>query len=245
MTNYHSKTRERDRRRPLFLLSGLLFASGLTLLSFEYKTERRISEKLIPLTRTLSGNDVIAMNLKVPEPPEAPARQVRKTILQAGIMNIRNDFFDDPEPDHTPVDNTALTGIVDIDGQGTELPPDDLSPVEYYELPEFTATFADCRDVEDRQERLDCTQQKLSEYIASNVTFYPYLYERGVGGVAEVSFIIDAGGQVRDVEVLTSVHRDLDSQVVKALRQMKPWAPARQGNHIVVQKFRTTVNFQR
>ena len=47
MSDYREKTNARDGKRPLFLLSGFLFATGLTLLSFEYRVERTISDRVI------------------------------------------------------------------------------------------------------------------------------------------------------------------------------------------------------
>lgn len=245
MTNYREKTTERDRKRPLLLVVGLLFACGLTLLSFEYRVERRISEEVILPAR---ANEEILVQVPVPLSPEPKVRvkQVKAPVLPPDIIRITREELPeaDPEPD-TDLKNGYNYGDIDIDGIDENLPPEDLSPAEYYERPQFTATFADCGGVKDPEERFACTQQKLAEYIASRVTFPYYLSERGVGGIVEVSFVIGADGSVKDVEVLSGVHSELDSQVVNALRKMKPWTPARQGEHIVNQKFRTTVNFQR
>ncbi|MGQ3013721.1 MAG: energy transducer TonB [Flavobacteriales bacterium] len=245
MTNYREKTTERDRKRPLLLVVGMLFACGLTLLSFEYRVERRISEEVILPARPA---EEIPVQVPIPLSPEPKVRikQVKAPVLPPDIIRITQESLPeaDPEPDTDPK-NGYNYGDIDIDGIDEDLPPEDLSPAEYYERPQFTATFADCGGVKDPEERFACTQQKLAEYIASRVTFPYYLSERGVGGIVDVSFVIGADGSVKDVEVLSGVHSELDSQVVNALRNMKPWTPARQGEHIVNQKFRTTVNFQR
>lgn len=243
MTNYREKTTERDRKRPLLLVVGMLFACGLTLLSFEYRVERRISEEvIIPAGKNMQDGGIVVLDL--PEPPRVQAKQVKAISVLPQLLNITEKTLPDTEPGDQS-HNGYNYGDIEIDGIETGLPPEDLSPAEYYERPQFTATFADCGGVKDPEERFACTQQKLAEYIASRVTFPYYLSERGVGGIVDVSFVIGADGSVRDVEVLSGVHSELDSQVVNALRKMKPWTPARQGEHIVNQKFRTTVNFQR
>lgn len=245
MTNYREKTTERDRKRPLLLLVGLLFACGLTLLSFEYRVERRIPEEvIIPAGKTMQDGGIITLAL--PEPPKVPVKQVKAESVLPEVFTVTDKKLKDTEPDPGDQKNNGYNyGDIDIEGIEEGLPPEDLSPAPYYERPQFTATFADCGSVKDPDERFACTRQKLAEYIASRVTFPYYLSERGIEGIVEVSFMIGTDGSVKEVEVLSGVHHELDSQVVNALNKMKPWTPAKQGEHIVNQKFRTTVNFQR
>jgi len=243
MTNYREKTTERERKRPLLLLAGLLFACGLTLLSFEYRVERRISEQVIIPSRTVpTDGPVIAVPL--PEPPKAQVKQVKATVVLPEQITVTDKILNDAEPDPGDRENNGYNyGDIEIDGIETRLPPEDLSPAPFYERPEFTATFSDCGDITDPRERFACTEQKLTEYLGRSVTFHSYLYDRGVGGIVEVSFLIGTDGRVQDVEIVQGVHRELDSQVVNALLRMKPWTPAKQGSHIVKQKFSMTVNF--
>lgn len=248
MSDYREKTNARDGKRPLFLLSGFLFATGLTLLSFEYRVERTISDRVIaaPISPVSGPVEELVPPPLVAEPQKQQQRQIKVQTPDADLLKLQDTPPDEPDVENIPENTNGVRfGDINIDGLDIALPPDDLSPVEFYERPQFTATFSDCRDVKDPDERFTCTQQMLNRYIASNVTFYPYLYERGVGGTLELSFLIGTDGKVHEVEILQSVHRDLDRQVVDALNRMKPWEPARQGTHVVTQKFRSSVNFQR
>jgi len=62
---------------------------------------------------------------------------------------------------------------------------------------------------------------------------YPYeLKRQGIEGVAVLEFIVDDKGDVRDVNVVSSTHREFESPAVQAVQKWK-FSPGRKGGKAV------------
>lgn len=78
--------------------------------------------------------------------------------------------------------------------------------------------------------------EALSKYLNTHAVYTMNAREAGVSGVVYVSFMVDTNGSIGDIKVVRSLHRDLDSNAVQAVREMPPWLPAtRRGKPVAVQ----------
>ena len=67
--------------------------------------------------------------------------------------------------------------------------------------------------------------EALQQYLATGFVYPPKAVENGVEGTVKVRFTIDRTGKAMDPEIVQSVHRMIDKEVVRLIRNMPDWAP--------------------
>ncbi len=72
-------------------------------------------------------------------------------------------------------------------------------------------------------------QQKLIEYLASNVTYPKSARDSGIGGTIYVGFIIDEIGHIQNARVIRGIQPSLDQAAISAVKKMPKWKPGEQG----------------
>ena len=98
---------------------------------------------------------------------------------------------------------------------GAELPPDTARAIyTYIELmPRFRGS--------------------MKKYVQENFHYPPQLNDSFIYARVVVRFVIDTLGNVTNAEVIRHVHPAIDSEVLRLVRAMPPWLPARQNGEAV------------
>ncbi len=79
-------------------------------------------------------------------------------------------------------------------------------------------------------------ESALFKYIARNTRYPETCKEKGIGGRVFVQFIINKTGKVSNVEVLRSVHPELDQEAMRVISSLPDWTPGKhQGKNVSVQ----------
>jgi TonB family protein len=85
--------------------------------------------------------------------------------------------------------------------------------------------------------------KSFSDYLANNIVYPPMATKFIIQGQVLIKFTIDETGQVRDIEVVKSVQKDLDREAMRALAQCPIWTPGYQHGKPVKVTFVIPINF--
>lgn len=69
--------------------------------------------------------------------------------------------------------------------------------------------------------------EEMMQYMIQSIKYPKELQESGVSGKVFVQFVVDSEGKVRQVEVLKSLHEQLDAEAVKVISGMPDWTPGK------------------
>ncbi len=197
---------------------GLLCSLGLVFIAFEWQTTEitlktpyaphvvnNIPEEILPITYR---------NKEIPKPkiPKPVIYDIFEVVDNIDPIEDIPDIIDEPiiEEESVFIPDNAMGGDVE---QPEETP---LFVVE--NMPEFPGGL-----------------QALRAYLAKNTKYPALAQEYGVEGTVLVKFVVWKDGSIRNVEVVRSIHPDLDAEAVRVVKQMPKWKPgSQQGNNVAV-----------
>lgn len=114
---------------------------------------------------------------------------------------------------------------------------------EVEEMPRFPG----CEGMPNDTERDICAQNKLMEYVYSNLKYPKDAREKGIEGKCVAEFIIDKKGVITDLKLVKDIGSGCGEElmrVIRSMNQMKErWVPARQNGKIVNVKYTLPVKF--
>ncbi|HHH54140.1 MAG TPA: energy transducer TonB, partial [Bacteroidetes bacterium] len=97
--------------------------------------------------------------------------------------------------------------------------------------------FPGCEEKTDKEEKEQCSGQKLMQYIYSNLRYPESAIEKGIEGRVVVRFVIDKSGYVTDVKILRDIGGDCGTEVKRVIESMnalpEKWIPGRQAGQKV------------
>jgi protein TonB len=178
----------------------------------------------------------LAAFLKSSSPENRPAEE--QSVRQADALRDFNvveeatpDTFKKPAEDETtasPVsagmqlspDSTIFGGYLAGDGTGTGVG----SSLDRF--PEFPGGL-----------------DKVRRFIELTVDYPAQAVKQKINGVVLVSFDVNKLGQVDNIKVEKGIHPMLDSEAVKAVKNMPPWKPGIRHGRPVIVKFVIPVRF--
>ncbi|MCB0644503.1 MAG: TonB family protein, partial [Phaeodactylibacter sp.] len=117
----------------------------------------------------------------------------------------------------------------------------DSIPDQVYKVAEVMPEFPGC---EDADVSVKCAQQKLLEFIFSNIKYPTDAKEAGAEGTCVVSFIVDKDGRILKPEIKKSVFPSIDAEVLRIVQAMPNWVPGRQDGEKVAVAFTLPVKFK-
>lgn len=220
-----------EKKRPLFFASGLLVATAIVLVSFEWRTPYVVPK--IPVgTGTLEQweTDLVDIlpetKLKV-DKPELP--QITKPTDQIEVV------ADNATVETTEENNLMLTedDIAKLDGEGfrkseeTEVEDPNIGPVDWAPV---MPTFCGGEDA-------------LKKTLADNLKYPEIPRSMGVTGTVYVQFVVGTDGQVHDAKVIRAVDPWLDAEALRVVKLLDCFHPGKQGGKPVEVLFRLPIRF--
>ncbi len=215
-----------EQKRGVFILLGLAFSLGITLLAFEWTTEVKqadslgevvvadVEEEFIPITREET----------VVETAPPPVQTV------VDVLNIVDDDTEIEEElviEDTEADQETIIEIAPIIEQEDEVETDTkiFSIVE--ESPEFPGGEA-----------------ALINYLSSHVKYPIVAQENGIQGKVYVKFVVNRDGSVSDAVVLRGVNESLDKEALRVVNTLPTWKPGKQGGKTVRVSYQVPISFK-
>jgi TonB family protein len=92
-----------------------------------------------------------------------------------------------------------------------KVPSDDVVFVQVEEVPEFIGG-----------------EKAMFRYLGQNIRYPEAAIKENIQGRVTAKFIVEKDGSIEHVEILNGPHPDMNNEVVRLLRQMPKWKPAKQ-----------------
>jgi protein TonB len=82
------------------------------------------------------------------------------------------------------------------------------------------------------------------QWVQENLVYPPVAVENGISGRVTVSFVVNAQGDVTNVNIVRGVDPALDKETIRVIQSSPKWTAPRQGGRAVKQMFNIPVIFQ-
>ncbi len=104
--------------------------------------------------------------------------------------------------------------------------------------------FPGCEEIADANERNECAQTELFNFIFKNLKYPAAAKEQGTEGMVVVKFVIENDGSIYDADILKSVGNGCDEEVLRLIQMMPNWIPAKKGGKNVAMEFHLPIKFK-
>lgn len=92
--------------------------------------------------------------------------------------------------------------------------------------------------------QFDGGENGFYKYLADNIKYPPILIKIKLEGSLDLKFTIDREGLVKDVEITRGFDPDADDEVLRVIRTMPTWIPAKENGEAFDYTHRLTVTFK-
>ncbi len=179
-----------------------------------------------------------------PPPPPPPPPEIEEVVEE--------EVEEDPFEDQTIEEDTYMDD--EVPEQVEEAPPPPPPPPpepeveEIFKVVEQMPRFPGCEDLASDDEKKQCAQKKLLEYIYANIKYPPIARENGVEGMVVVKFVVDKDGSISDPDVVRDIGAGCGDEALRVVKSMNTnnikWIPGRQRGRPVRVQFNLPVKFQ-
>ncbi|MEX2379672.1 MAG: energy transducer TonB, partial [Vicingaceae bacterium] len=123
-----------------------------------------------------------------------------------------------------------------------EQPEEVIEEPEIFTVVEDMPVFPGCENADNKEQ---CTQDKIFEYLGSNTKYPPMAKDAGISGTVYIRFLVDENGDVRDAEVLRGVSggKSLDEEALRVVRSLPKMKPGKQRGQAVRVQYNVPVRF--
>tara|TARA_B100001287_G_scaffold7021_1_gene5395 strand:- start:16946 stop:17362 length:417 start_codon:yes stop_codon:yes gene_type:complete len=84
----------------------------------------------------------------------------------------------------------------------------------------------------------------LYKYLAEDIKYPEMAKENGIQGKVFVQFVVWKDGTIRDVKVVKGVHKTLDNEALRVVKEMPKWKPGKQDGKAVNARFTMPIKFR-
>lgn len=86
--------------------------------------------------------------------------------------------------------------------------------------------------------------QAALAFLSKNVNYPEELQKTGIQGRIIAQFIVNSSGKASDINIIRSVHPDIDKEVIRVLEMMPLWTPGKKDGKAVNVKITIPINFK-
>ncbi|HHH52664.1 MAG TPA: energy transducer TonB, partial [Bacteroidetes bacterium] len=138
----------------------------------------------------------------------------------------------DPDQDEYMYEEDSTTSIPEF------VPPpindNDDAPINIVEI---MPRFPGCEDMNTNMEREKCAQEKMLQYIYSNLEYPVIARETGIEGRVVIRFVVSKTGEINSVKILRDIGGGCGEAAAEVINNMnnlpEKWIPGRQGGRKV------------
>ena len=117
-----------------------------------------------------------------------------------------------------------------------------------FKVVETMPRFPGCEDIVGTgQQKYECSQTKMLEYVYRNLKYPPLAREHGVQGEVVAQFVVGKDGSIEDVKIVRDIGSDCGTAVVSILENMnnmpEKWLPGTQKGRPVKVLFTLPIQF--
>lgn len=104
--------------------------------------------------------------------------------------------------------------------------------------------FPGCEDIADIEERRNCSNTKMLEYVYTKIKYPELARKNNNQGLVVVRFIINKKGLLESPEIMKSLGDGMDEEVLRVVENMPPWTPGIQNGKKVNVYFNLPIKFK-
>jgi len=116
-------------------------------------------------------------------------------------------------------------------------------PGDIYKVVDVMPRFTECTNKGSDNE-FDCAQQKMLEFIYTNIKYPATARDNGVEGIVVCRFIVDKDGNVIQPEIVRSLGSGCDTEVLRIVNSFPQWQPGVQAGKKVNVYYNLPVKFK-
>lgn len=87
-------------------------------------------------------------------------------------------------------------------------------------------------------------EEKLMEYLTTNISYPDKAKEKMIEGIVYISFIVNEDGSISDVKVLKSLESSCDKEALRVVKNMPNWIPGKMKNTEVPVQYNLPIKFK-
>jgi periplasmic protein TonB len=208
-----------ERRRIPLIITGLLFATALVLVAFEWKTFETEVRNLGDLNLDLIEEEIIPISQQQPPPPPPPPAPT--TVIE--IVE-----------DEKEIEEELIIEDMEVD-ESTE--------IEFIEVVEEEVAEEQIFTIVEEMPSFPGGEAALMKYLGNNIKYPAIAKDAGIQGTVFVTFVVDEGGNVKDVRVLRSIGGGCDEEAIRVVQSMPKWSPGKQRGKAVKVQYNLPIRF--
>ncbi len=226
MQNRKSFKADLENKKGLFLQIGLVLALASVWTAFEWKTYKDGPGSLGDLEMTMDDEEVLVTQRNTPPPPAPPE-----------VLNIVED-------DKVDIDELKMESTEISDDDVFELMEVDVDDGEVFNFVnvENKPVFPGCEDLATEDERFNCFNTKIRQFVGKKFEFPEMAKQMGIQGKVWVSFIIEKDGKVSDITIERGVDKLLDDESLRVVNMLPKMIPAKVGGRSVRMRYSLPIN---
>ncbi len=189
---------------------------------------------------------------EAPPPPPPPPPPVIQEIPEGVMTDVEDvDFVDQSVDANTEVFNVPAPVTTHSEERKAVAPPPPPPPAqeeeEIFKVVEEAPRFPGCEDLASIQEKQNCANKKLLEFIYANIEYPAIARENNIEGTVVVRFVVDKDGKVNDAQVVREIGGGCGEEALRVVKKMNEmparWSPGKQRGRPVKVYFTLPVKF--
>ena len=135
--------------------------------------------------------------------------------------------------------NSLMIGLMCISAIGVSAQEDKVWP-----MAEYMPSLPGCENKKDRNERRDCTKDKISEHLVTDLKYPAEAKKAGEEGVAVISFVVRKDGEITEQLIDEDPGFGMGAAAMKAVKKLnKLWVPGEHMGEIASVRVKIPVRF--
>ena len=182
-----------------------------------------------------------------PPPPPPPPPPVIEEVPEEEILEEEEPEF----MDQSIEEETVIEEEPEPEAPPPPPPPPPPEPEveELFKVVEQMPRFPGCEDESgNNQEKYQCAQKKLLEFVYKNVKYPAIARENGIQGRVVVQFVVEKDGSITDANVVRDIGAGCGEESLRVVELMnsmpEKWTPGRQRGQPVRVQFTLPISFK-
>jgi len=217
-----SERADLEKKKLIFLSTGIVIALSVVLLAFEWSPSDKSDNSIVIEEGLAAEDEIIPITRQEVKPPPPPPPQVTE-VLQ--IVEDDEEIDDEIEIDDAEADEETEVDVVEVEEEEETDEVFQFAVIE--DKPEFPGGMTE-----------------LLKYLAKNTKYPEIAKENGISGRVYVQFVIGKDGKVSDVKIMRGRDPYLDKEAVRVVKTLPPWKPGKQRGKAVKVSYVVPINFK-
>ena len=185
-----------------------------------------------------------------PPPPPPPPPPVIEEVPEEEILEEEEpEFMDQSVEEETVIEEKPPEPVEEAPPPPPPPPPPEPEVEEIFKVVEQMPRFPGCEDQGGSdQEKYQCAQKKLLEYVYKNIKYPAIARENGIEGRVVIQFVVEKNGSITDARIVRDIQAGCGAEALRVVNSMNDkglsWTPGKQRGKPVRVQFTLPVTFK-